>query len=75
MAARYVNREQRCFDALFLSTEQDGQARIAAVLVLRVMPGGRTLPPVDLLSQIASQLLELGDVTGVPIAVVTTRND
>jgi hypothetical protein len=67
---RYTNARGQTFEAIFLEqrevTEDKGQKTlIVAVVALHVPYGLRTVPPKDLLTQIAEQLLEHGDVVGI----------
>jgi len=67
---RYTNARGQTFEAIFLEqrevTEDNGQKTlIVAVVALHVPYGLRTVPPKDLLTQIAEQLLEHGDVVGI----------
>jgi hypothetical protein len=64
---RYTDAEGRCFEPIFLVGKHEGGERIAAVLAMQIAPGPRTVPPKELLAEIADQLFDHGDVNGVPI--------
>ena len=64
VAARYTDWSGRSFEPVWLVYEIEGELRVAGVLALQVMSGPRNVPPRSLLSQIARQLLEHGDVRG-----------
>lgn len=64
---RYVDHDGQAFEAVFLLANDPGSTRIAAVLALPVSPGPRTILDRDLLAEIAQELLEFGDVTGVSV--------
>jgi hypothetical protein len=64
VAARYTDWSGRSFEPVWLVDENEGELRVAGVLALQVMSGPRNVPPRSLLSQIARQLLEHGDVRG-----------
>jgi tetratricopeptide (TPR) repeat protein len=68
-AMRYTDGDGRCFEPIFLVGKREGEdeARIAAVLAMQIAPGPRTVPPKELLAEIADQLFEHGDVTGVAV--------
>jgi tetratricopeptide (TPR) repeat protein len=68
---RFADRDGRSFEAILVSGEHDEQERIAAVLVIEVMPGPRTMPPTSLRFEIAGQLLALGDVQGALLRLVS----
>jgi hypothetical protein len=63
-AMRYTDAEGRYFEPIFLVAKHDGEQRIAAVLVMQINPGPRTMPDKDLLAEIADVLFEHGDVRG-----------
>jgi hypothetical protein len=67
VASRYVDREGRTFEPIFLVSKRGGVTRIAAVLAMQVTMGPRTVPPKELLAEIAEQLVEHGDVMGIAI--------
>jgi tRNA A-37 threonylcarbamoyl transferase component Bud32 len=67
IATRYTDLDGRTFEPIFLSARGQHDHRIAAVLALNVQPGPRSIPPKELLAEIASQLLEHGDVSGFVI--------
>jgi tetratricopeptide (TPR) repeat protein len=60
--------EGRRFKAVLLVGQLEGGRRIAAVLALEVTSRQSGGPSQQLLSQIADQLLENGDVDGMPVA-------
>jgi tetratricopeptide (TPR) repeat protein len=66
-AMRYTDAEGRCFEPIFLVGKHEQGERIAAVLAMQIAPGPRTVPPKELLAEIADQLFDHGDVSGVPI--------
>jgi hypothetical protein len=59
--------EGRRFKAVLLVGELKGERRIAAVLALQVTTKDYSRPSDQLLSQIADQLLENGDVDGMAL--------
>jgi hypothetical protein len=59
---RYTDQDGRSFDSLLLITRDE--RRLAGVLALQVPEGVRTVPPSALRAEIATQLLEHGDVDG-----------
>jgi hypothetical protein len=67
VAARYTDTDGRNFEPVFLSAKDDNGERIAGVLALQIVPGPRTPLPKELMAEIAAQLLEHGDVTGVSV--------
>jgi hypothetical protein len=67
IATRYTDAEGRTFEPIFLTARGERDERIAAVLALHVQPGPRSIPPKELLAEIACQLVEHGDVTGIVI--------
>ena len=67
VSTRFTDAEGRSFEPVFLTTRGERDDRIAAILVMHVQPGPRTVPPKDLLGQIAAQLLEHGDVSGISV--------
>jgi hypothetical protein len=66
--AYYSDVEGRRFKAVLLVGELESERRIAAVLALQVTSRQYARPSEHLLSQIADQLLENGDVAGVLLA-------
>ena len=64
---RYADIEGRTFEPVFLVSRRDQQHRVAAVLAVQVPSGPRTVPAKELLAEIADQLLDHGDVTGIEI--------
>jgi hypothetical protein len=67
VSGRYTDPEGRVFEPIFLTAKGEHDERIAAVLALHVQPGPRSIPPKELLGEIACQLVEHGDVTGIVI--------
>jgi len=65
IALRYTDESGRCFEPLWLVADGETGHRLAAVLVLHVQGGLRSVPARGLLSQIANQLLSHGDVSGI----------
>ena len=57
------------YEALFLLGTINGRSRFAAGLVVQVPKMLRKRPAPELLRHLASQLLELGDVEGIEVAV------
>jgi hypothetical protein len=73
---RYEAQDGRTFEPLLLTVTQDGQQVLAAVLVFHAQPSNQRRPNRERLEQIALQLLEHRDVTGIhlaPIYPVTRR--
>jgi hypothetical protein len=73
---RYEAQDGRAFEPLLLTVTQDGQQVLAAVLVFHAQPSSHRHPNRERLEQIALQLLEHRDVTGInlaPIYTVTRR--
>jgi hypothetical protein len=66
---RYTDGEGRLFEPVFLVARHEHEDRIAAVLAMQVNPGPRTVPPKELLAEIAEQLVAHGDVKGIPVPV------
>jgi hypothetical protein len=69
---RYTDTEGHDLDPVFLIATRDQQSEIAAVLVLRLPAGSRSASsrmnvPVGLMRELARELLEHGDVGGMPI--------
>jgi hypothetical protein len=64
---RYVDARGQMFEPIFLEQRDEAGILIVAVLVLHVPFSLRTIPPKDLLAQIADQLIEHGDVIGVRV--------
>jgi tetratricopeptide (TPR) repeat protein len=64
---RYTDGDGRCFEPIFLVGKREHEQRIAAVLAMQIAPGPRTIPPKELLAEIADQLFDHGDVTGIAI--------
>jgi predicted ATPase len=64
-ALRYLDREGRVLEPLFLIATESERGELAAVLVLHVPSGARTLPSRPLLNELACELLEHGDVRGM----------
>ncbi len=64
---RYADALGQVFEPVFLEQRDDAGVLIVAVLALHVPFSLRTVPPKDLLAQIADQLLEHGDVIGVRV--------
>jgi tRNA A-37 threonylcarbamoyl transferase component Bud32 len=65
--ARFVDEDGRTFEAILLVAQEGVQPRIAAVLALHVRAGARSIPPREIRTEIAEQLLEHGDVEGVAL--------
>jgi hypothetical protein len=67
VSGRYTDGAGRSFEPILLSAHGEQGERIAAVFVLQVQPGPRALPSRPLMAEIAAQLLDHGDVAGVPV--------
>jgi hypothetical protein len=65
VAARYIDQDGREIEPIFLVATQKQARRIAGVLALHMAPGPRTLPTRPLLAELANELLEYGDVSGL----------
>ena len=74
-AVQYFDSEGRCLEPVFMIAGDSGPSRVAAVLVLHIAPGQRTVPSRMLLGELARELLEYGDVTGLTIEEAVTRDD
>jgi hypothetical protein len=64
---RYVDGHGQVFEPIFLEQRDESGVLIVAVLALHVPFSLRTVPPKDLLVQIADQMIEHGDVIGVRV--------
>jgi hypothetical protein len=69
---RYTDSEGRLLEPVFLFATQSQGIQIAALLALHVPPGGHP-PPRQLLEEIADELVLHGDVTGLELEEVSTR--
>jgi hypothetical protein len=67
VSERYRDAEGRSLEPVFLLARDDEAMKIAAVLALHVSSGPRTMIDRDLLAEIAKELLDRGDVTGVSV--------
>ncbi|HEY2735019.1 MAG TPA: hypothetical protein VGI70_13580, partial [Polyangiales bacterium] len=65
--SRYVDAEGRHFEAILLVGRRDERRAIAGVLALQLTGRAQPRPPSDLLSEIASHLLDQGDVSGAAL--------
>jgi hypothetical protein len=68
---RYTDNEGHVLEPVFMIAPRDGASEIAAVLVLRAPSIGRgaksrTSMPLRLIQELARELLEHGDVGGMP---------
>jgi tetratricopeptide (TPR) repeat protein len=71
-ARAYFDEERRCFEPVFLFATQGSAAQIAAILVLHMPAGPRVIPPRPLLEELAHELLDHGDVSGIVVDDVAT---
>jgi hypothetical protein len=67
VSERYRDSEGRSLEPVFLLARDDDTMKIAAVLALHVSSGPRTVIDRDLLADIARELLDRGDVTGLSV--------
>jgi hypothetical protein len=65
---RYTDAEGRTLGAVLLIGEHQGQQSIAGALVLDAPSGDYRVPPRNMMHEIASRLLEHGDVSGALLA-------
>ncbi|HEX4354438.1 MAG TPA: hypothetical protein VHZ95_16020, partial [Polyangiales bacterium] len=65
--SRYVDPDGRQFEAILLVGQHHEKRAVAGALVLQLTGRAQPRPSNDLLSQIASHLLDQGDVSGVVI--------
>ena len=72
MRDRFTDNEGRQFEPILLFTSEPGSERAAAVLVVNAKNGQRTVINRELLTHMAEQLLEHGDVTGITMEEVVT---
>jgi tetratricopeptide (TPR) repeat protein len=72
-APLYTDPEERRLELVFLFATQQLTLQIVAVLVLHMPPGPRTLPSRQLCQQLANELLEHGDVSGLSVGEAATR--
>lgn len=78
MPLRYTSSEGHDLDPVFLIASRDHVSEIAAVLVLRVAAGSRSVAsrmtvPVGLMRELARELLDHGDVGGMPLEALQTN--
>jgi hypothetical protein len=71
----WVDAEGRRFRAVLLIDHRQEQRRIAAVLSLQLHGEQRGRPPLRLMTQIAGQLLDHGDVPGVAFDVLQSPSN
>jgi hypothetical protein len=71
MPERFTDAEGRTFGAVLLIGEHEGQQRIAGALVLDAPSEDYRVPPRNVMFEIASRLLEHGDVIGAVLAVTS----
>ena len=72
---RYLDRDGRPLEPVFLLDRESEPARIAAVLALHVPRGSFTLPAEALLKQLAHELIEHGDVPGLALGERLASDD
>jgi hypothetical protein len=75
VASRHTAHDGRTFQAILLIARPERQSLVAAVLALQVSAGARGLPSRELLAEIASLLIEQGDVGGAPLAPARETRD
>jgi tetratricopeptide (TPR) repeat protein len=69
----YSDAEGRCMEPTFLFANRAHEQWLAAILVLHLPTGPRTLPSKALLEEIANELIEHGDVDGIRADDPVTR--
>jgi hypothetical protein len=75
LPGRYTDQDGRHFEAVSLIGQQGEQASINAILALQVSARPRSLPSRELLSAIANQLLEYGDVQGARLSAAAETEE
>jgi hypothetical protein len=70
---RFVDAQKREFEPLYLTHHEDPQQRLAAVLVYHATRNAKRRPTRELQSELAEQLLEHGDVTGMLLRASNTE--
>jgi hypothetical protein len=62
---RYLDQDGRWFEVNLLFDRPGRGRKLAAVLALQLVAGPRVLPPLELCTRIAGELLQHGDATGL----------
>jgi hypothetical protein len=70
---RYTDPRGRVFEPMFLIKHDGPQQLLAAVLIHHVGRGAGKRPSREVQDELVDQLLEHGDVTGVPLALTNTQ--